>query len=167
MRTYWLSSGRTKRSEHLRMRLSSPVFDEGKFIPKRYTCDGEDINPPLTISDVPEDAKSLALIVDDPDAPAGLWVHWTVWNIDPETAEIVEDSVPVGATQGLTSSGKGGYHGPCPPDREHRYFFRLYALDTMLDLDRLQTGKDELKDAMHGHVLARAELMGRYDRHRQ
>jgi Raf kinase inhibitor-like YbhB/YbcL family protein len=148
------------------MKLSSSVFTNGENIPIRYTCDGEDVNPPLFISGVPEGARSLALVMDDPDAPAGLWVHWTVWNIDPRTVEIPEDSVPAGAEQGLTSSGRREYGGPCPPDREHRYFFRLYALDTKLDLDPLQTGKDELKEAIHGHVLAQAELMGRYDRPR-
>lgn len=161
------------------MRLVSKAFEEGDSIPMEYTCDGRDTHPALTISNVPGEAKSLALIVDDPDAPMGLWVHWVVWNISPDTREIQEGIVPLGAEQGLTSSGERKYHGPCPPtrsaslddvggpDREHRYFFRLYALDTRLDLDSLQTGKEELKDALHGHALAQAELMGRYARSSQ
>jgi Raf kinase inhibitor-like YbhB/YbcL family protein len=144
------------------MRLSSPAFEHEGTIPCRYACDGQGGHPPLLFSGIPEGAKSLALIMDDPDAPLGLWVHWTVWNIAPETREIGEGEVPAGASEGLTSAGRGGYRGPCPPDREHRYFLRLYALDTRLDLDVLQTGKEELKEAMHGHVVARAELMGRH-----
>jgi Raf kinase inhibitor-like YbhB/YbcL family protein len=146
------------------MEIQSSVFSNGGEIPQAYTCDGSDVNPPLYLLDVPKETKSLALIMDDPDAPMGLWVHWVMWNIDPETRHIAENSVPQGAREGLTSAGRGGYHGPCPPDREHRYFFRLYAVDTVLDLDVLQTGKEELKDALHGHVLAQAELMGVYGR---
>jgi len=115
--------------------ITSPVFENNGFIPKKYTCDGVDINPQLLIANVPSETKSLALIVDDPDAPAGTWVHWVVWNISPQTHEIKENSVPNGANQGLNDFRKRSYGGPCPPSGTHRYFFKLYALDTILTLD--------------------------------
>jgi len=145
------------------MKITSSAFEQNQSIPSKYTCDGENINPPLSVSGVPENAQSLALIFDDPDAPAGTWIHWVVWNIDPKTAEIPENSAPAEATEGTTSFGKPGYGGPCPPSGEHRYFFKLYALDTKLDLD-LSAGADRLEAAMKGHVLAEAELMGVYSR---
>jgi len=145
------------------MVISSPVFKNKGLMPVKYTCDGADVNPPLIISDVPEGAKSLVLIVDDPDAPAGTWVHWTVWNINPKTEEIAENSVPADSVEGITSFGKYGYGGPCPPSGAHRYFFKLYALDTALDLDKEAKAPD-IEEAMAGHVLAKAELMGKYSR---
>src|SRR3989344_873103 len=116
------------------MNLSSPAFEHHQPIPAKYTCDGENINPLLQFSDIPDSTKSLVLIMDDPDAPAGLWVHWTIWNIDPGTAEIAENSVPPGSIEGVTSFGKPGYGGPCPPSGTHRYFFKFFALDTKLDI---------------------------------
>lgn len=145
------------------LKITSPAFQEGEPIPQRYTCDGEDVNPPLEIASVPENAKSLVLIVDDPDAPVGTWNHWLVWNIDPTTAEIKEASLPEGAVLGTNDFGKPKYGGPCPPSGTHRYFFRIYALDTKVSL--LQGAKrDELDSAIAGHVIAQGQLIGRYSR---
>jgi len=143
------------------MKISSPAFAENSKIPKRYTCDGENTSPPLTVADVPEGAASLALIVDDPDAPGGNWVHWVVWRIDVGTREIKAGSLPAGAMQGVNSFGKNYYGGPCPPSGSHRYFFKLYALDRDLNLDPGAT-KTDLERAMKGHVVAEARTMGRY-----
>lgn len=145
------------------MQLFSPAFTHQSAIPSRYTCDGDDVNPPLEIAGVPAGTTSLALIVDDPDAPMGTWVHWTVWNIPPDTHTISQRSVPRGAVEGLTSFGKPGWGGPCPPSGTHRYFFKLYALDTVLNLDP-STDKAALERAMEGHVLVRSELIGLYQR---
>lgn len=150
------------------MKLESSVFEHEGTIPSKYTCDGENISPPLKISEVPEDAKGLVLIMDDPDVPRnlrpdGMWDHWLVWNIPPETAEIPEGQDPKGIV-GKNTRGTFGYRGPCPPDREHRYFFKLYALDTRLDLLAETTTKADLEETMQGHILEQAELMGRYNR---
>jgi Raf kinase inhibitor-like YbhB/YbcL family protein len=145
------------------MTILTPVFKNGGKIPSQYTCDGDNINPLLEISDVPAEAKSLALIMDDPDSPSGAWLHWSVWNIDPKTAQIPENSVPAGAVQGPTSFGEAGYGGPCPHSGTHRYFFRLYALDSELNLPA-GTGRSDLERALSGHILAQAELMGTYRR---
>ncbi|KAF0217904.1 MAG: PEBP family [Geobacteraceae bacterium] len=145
------------------LRISSPAFAEGGSIPVRYTCDGADVNPPLTIENVPEGARSLALVVDDPDAPMGMWVHWVVWNIDPQTKEIKESSVSAGASQGKNDWRRNSYGGPCPPSGTHRYFFKLYALDATLNLPQ-SAGKNELERAIQGHILAKAQLMGTYKR---
>ncbi len=147
----------------LSMKIQSPVFNHNESIPAKYTCDGENTNPPILISDVPESAQSLVLIVDDPDAPAGTWAHWTIWNIETKTAEIAENSVPVGAVEGKTSYNKPGFGGPCPPFGEHRYFFKLYALDSVLDLPA-STSKEDLEKEMDGHILEQAELIGLYKR---
>jgi Raf kinase inhibitor-like YbhB/YbcL family protein len=143
------------------MKVSSPAFGENSKIPAQYTCDGRDVSPPLTITGVPEGARSLALIVDDPDAPAGTWVHWVVWGIDPATREIKEGSLPKGAVQGVDSFRRNDYGGPCPPSGSHRYFFRLYALDGAVSLGPHAT-KGDLERAMKGHIVARAETMGKY-----
>ena len=143
--------------------ISSPVFKHNQMIPSKYTCDGEDVNPPLFIGNAPPEAKSLALIADDPDAPAGIWVHWVLWNIDPKTTEIGESSVPAGAHQGTTDFRMQRYGGPCPPSGTHRYFFKLYALDTAIDPGKGAT-KAGLERAMKGHVIAQAELIGLYKR---
>lgn len=143
--------------------ITSPAFVHKTAIPARYTCDGLDINPPLTFDAVPDGAKSLALIVDDPDAPAGMWVHWVVWNIPPHVREIKENRLPAGVTQGLNDWKRNRYGGPCPPSGTHRYFFKIYALDTTLNLP-LSTKKDELEHAMRGHIIAQSELMGTYRR---
>ncbi|NIS37828.1 YbhB/YbcL family Raf kinase inhibitor-like protein [Candidatus Saccharibacteria bacterium] len=142
------------------MRLTSPEFKHVEAIPQKFTCDGEDINPILLIADIPDKAKSLALVVDDPDAPAGTWVHWVVFNI-PITERIEEDSVP--GTQGINNFNKVNYGGPCPPSGTHRYFFHIYALDDELDLQEGVT-KQELEAAMQGHMLDKAELIGLYSR---
>lgn len=145
------------------MKILSPAFEHMGAIPSKYTCDGEDINPLLKFEEVPRGTESLVLIVYDPDAPAGLWAHWLVWNIEPNTKEIKENSAPQGAVQGLTNFGQSCYGGPCPPDREHRYFFKLYALDCGLSLDKNSKKKD-LEEAMRGHIIAQAELVGLYKR---
>jgi Raf kinase inhibitor-like YbhB/YbcL family protein len=145
------------------VKISSSAFDHKELIPVKYTCDGMDMNPPLTIQNIPPEAKSLALIVDDPDAPRGMWVHWVVWNIDPGTKEIKENSVPAGAKQGMNDFGKSDYGGPCPPSGTHRYFFKLYALDTTLNLGP-DTTKATLEAAMKGHIIAQAETIGLYKR---
>lgn len=138
--------------------VKSSVFEKNKLIPSKYTCDGENINPPLTVEGVPEKAKSLALIIEDPDAPAGLFIHWLIWNL-PVAGTIEEHSAP--GTEGLNSSKKRGYSGPCPPSGTHRYFFKVYALDTKLNVATLSE-KEDVETAMQGHILAQGELMGLY-----
>jgi Raf kinase inhibitor-like YbhB/YbcL family protein len=145
------------------LQIVSPAFRLNELIPKKYTCDGKDVNPPLLIESIPSGAKSLALIVDDPDAPVGTWVHWVVWNISPGTREIKEDSVPKGAEQGVNDFRKNDYGGPCPPSGTHRYFFKLYSLDTVLNLSS-KAKKSDLERAMKGHILEKAELVGLYRR---
>lgn len=145
------------------MKIISSEFKNNEKIPSNYTCEGEDVNPPLEFVDVPEDAKSLALIVDDPDAPGKTWVHWVVFNIPPETEEIDEDTVPDDAILGRTDFGNKSYGGPCPPSGTHRYFFKLYALDAMLDLDS-GASKQEVLDAMNGRIIEKAELVGIFAR---
>lgn len=142
------------------MKMTSPAFQNNEKIPRKYTCDGDDVNPTLRIEDVPEGTASLALIVDDPDAPAGTWVHWVVYDI-PVTDEIAENSVP--GKQGMNDFKKKDYGGPCPPSGTHRYFFKLYALDARLDRDEGLT-KEQLIGAMQGHILDQAELIGLYER---
>ena len=150
------------------MEIKSQAFGQGGPIPARYTCDGQDISPPLSWSGAPAGTKSFALIADDPDAPAGTWVHWVVWNI-PAGANALEENVPEkdtlpnGARQGTTDFGRIGYGGPCPPSGTHRYYFKLHALDATLNLTRSTTKKD-LEKAMQGHVLAQADWMGTYTR---
>ena len=146
-----------------KMKIHTPAFEDGAIIPRKYTCDGADVNPPLLIEGVPNTAQSLVLIVDDPDAPRGTWNHWLLWNIDPTTKEIKENTVPRHAVQGTTDFGTAKYGGPCPPSGTHRYFFRLYALDTKLNLP--QGGKRaDLDKAMQKHAIDQAVLMGRYSR---
>jgi Raf kinase inhibitor-like YbhB/YbcL family protein len=152
-----------ERKKMTELKITSPAFVTNGYIPARYTCDGTDINPPLEIAHVPAEAKSLALIVDDPDAPIGMWVHWVAWNIDPATREIAEDTVPHAATQGKNDWKRNGYGGPCPPSGVHRYFFKLYALDTKLNLGA-GTTKTGLEKAMQGHILAKADMIGLYKR---
>ncbi|HJV66270.1 MAG TPA: YbhB/YbcL family Raf kinase inhibitor-like protein [Geomonas sp.] len=143
------------------MNLTSPDFQNGKPIPVKFSCKGDDVNPPLVIEGVPAEAKSLALIMDDPDAPAGTWVHWVMWNVDPATSQIARASVPAGAQQGTNSWKRNNYGGPCPPSGTHRYFFKLYALKERLNLPHSTTSK-ELEHAMQGKVLASCELMGTF-----
>ncbi|MBF0559307.1 MAG: YbhB/YbcL family Raf kinase inhibitor-like protein [Nitrospirae bacterium] len=143
--------------------LSSTAFQNNGSIPSKYTCDGSDINPPLAIENIPSGTKSLALIVDDPDAPMGTWVHWLVWNIAPNTNVIKENDVPKGALLGLNDFRKQPYGGPCPPSGTHRYFFKLYALDTTLGLPA-GAKKADIEKAMKGHVLAQTQIIGLYKR---
>lgn len=145
------------------MRLVSKVFQNNGPIPAKYTCDGENVNPPLLISDVPEEAKSLVLIVDDPDAPNGVWTHWLVWNINTGLHEIKENEIPDEGVEGTTSFNKVGYGAPCPPHGSHRYFFKLYALNEFLAL-KPGAHKKDLENAMRGKVLDYAELIGVYKR---
>jgi hypothetical protein len=142
--------------------ITSPAFENNKFIPTKYTCDGEDVNPPLDIKGIPEETKSLVLIIDDPDAPMGTWDHWIVWNI-PSTNKIEENTVP--GVEGLNDFRKHSYGGPCPPSGTHRYFFKVYALDTKLALGSNSRKKD-VEMAMKGHILAKGELVGLYSRRR-
>lgn len=145
------------------MKVTSPAFKNNSKIPSKYTCDGENINPPLSFSNVPENAKSLALIVDDPDAPMGTWVHWVVFNIDPKIDEVSENNQPKGGIEGITSFGKTGYGGPCPPSGSHRYFFKLYAVSKVLSLAS-NADKPALEEAMKDNVLDKAEIIGLYSR---
>lgn len=145
------------------MQIISPAFKDNDSIPAKYTCDGQNINPPLEFFDVPPGAKSLTLTMEDPDAPMGTFIHWVVWNIDPSTKEIYEHSIPANAMQGITSKGKPGYAGPCPPKGTHRYFFKVYALNATLDLPG-NTDKKMLEEAMKNHIIAKGELVGLYDR---
>jgi len=145
------------------MKISSSAFANNSFIPSKYTCDGQDINPSLKIENVPAEAKSLVLIVDDPDAPMGTWVHWTVWNINPETTEILENSLPKEAVEGMTDFGKPGYGGPCPPSGTHRYFFKIYALDRILALEK-GSSLEKLGEEMKDHILDKTQLIGLYQR---
>ncbi len=150
------------------MKITSTAFEEGDLIPRQYTCDGEDISPPLEWADFPEGTQSLALICDDPDAPSGTWVHWVLFNIPAGTSRLPEgfpgeEELPDGTRQGRNDFRRIGYGGPCPPGGTHRYYFKLYALDAFLDEDPGIT-RDELLEAMEGHILVKSELMGRYRR---
>ena len=140
------------------MKLTSPEFENGNMIPRKFTCEGDNIHPTLIIEDIPTGTKSLALIVDDPDAPMGTWVHWVSFNI-PVVSQIDEDSIP--GKQGINDFGRKDYGGPCPPSGTHRYFFKLYALDNVLDLNE-GINKEALEDAVEGHILDKAELIGLY-----
>jgi hypothetical protein len=154
-------TGCTNNNEVNVMKLTSPVFENNGMIPARYTCQGEDVSPPLEIKEVPENTQSLALIVDDPDAPSGTWVHWVVWDIPTDKVAINEDEVL--GKQGKNDFGKLDYGGPCPPSGTHRYFFRLYALDFVPDLEEGVT-KDELMQVIEGHTIEKTELVGKYSK---
>jgi Raf kinase inhibitor-like YbhB/YbcL family protein len=149
--------------------IKTKAFLEGEMIPTKYTCDGDDVSPGLTWTGAPEATQSLTLIADDPDAPVGTWTHWIIWNIPPETAALFdgvpkENTLKDGARQGYNDFKRIGYGGPCPPPgKPHRYFFRLYAMDSKLDA-KAGVSRNELERAMKGHVLAQAELMGKYGR---
>jgi Raf kinase inhibitor-like YbhB/YbcL family protein len=146
-----------------KLSVMSPTFENNQLIPAKYTCDGDNVNPPLAIDGVPEGTKTLALIVDDPDAPMGTWDHWIVWNIPATTSKIAENTVP--GTEGMNDSRRRSYGGPCPPSGTHRYFFKVYALDVKLDLSPAARKRD-VEKAMQGHVLAKGELVGLYRRSR-
>jgi Raf kinase inhibitor-like YbhB/YbcL family protein len=158
-------------STAMALSLTSPAFSPGEKIPSRYTCEGEDVSPPLVISGVPDGAKSLVLIIDDPDAPDPkapkvIWTHWLLYNLPPDSAVLAEDAsrkgLPKGAVTGMSDRKETSYHGPCPPIGRHRYFHKLYALDRLLPAKPLTKG--ELEAAMQGHVLAEASLMGTYQK---
>lgn len=162
-------AGAPKEGAAMTIKLTSTAFEEGATIPKVHTCDAKDVSPPLMWSNVPEGAKSIALICDDPDAPMGTWVHWVLYDLPADSTGLPE-GVPMagtldnGAKQGITDFKKVGYGGPCPPSgKPHRYFFKLYALDKKLDLEPGMKKSDVLK-AMEGHVLAEGQLMGTYGR---
>ena len=150
------------------MKLTSPAFDEGGMIPEKYTCDGTDLSPPLKWDSIPEETKSLALICDDPDAPMGTWVHWVYYDI-PSAAQGVPENIgandrpEIGGIQGINDFRRIGYGGPCPPGGTHRYYFKLYALDTLLNLSPGSTKKQVLK-AMENHIIGHVQLMGTYRR---
>lgn len=150
------------------MKLTSKAFDTKDMIPPQFTCDGEDISPPLTWSPPPTDTQSLALICDDPDAPKKTWVHWVVYNLPPSTCSLSEaipegSKISGGGLQGINDFQKLSYGGPCPPGGTHRYFFKIYALDKMLELAP-GAAKTEVEAAMSGHIIDRGELMGYYSR---
>ena len=146
-----------------KMKISSPSFQEGGAIPDKFSKSGQNVNPALKIEGAPADAKSLLLIVEDPDAPVGLFTHWLAWNIDPKTTEIAENSVPKGAVQGTNDFPGSGYDGPQPPSGTHRYYFKIFALDRTLDVKSGAKRRD-IDAAMRGHVIGQGELMGRYSK---
>jgi Raf kinase inhibitor-like YbhB/YbcL family protein len=152
----------------MEIKITSSTFEDGGMIPAKYTCDGADVSPPLQWDTVPEGTRSIALICDDPDAPMGTWVHWVLFNLHAETNELAEDIpadkiLPDGAKQGVSDFGRIGYGGPCPPSGTHRYFFKIYALDTELGLEA-GANKRQLLKAMEGHILAQGQLIGKYKR---
>jgi len=152
----------------MEIKITSPAFEDGGLIPAKYTCDGADISPPLQWGAVPEGTRSIALISDDPDAPVGTWVHWVLFNLPAEAAELAENippekTLPNGASQGVSDFGRIGYGGPAPPSGTHRYFFKIYALDTQIDLAP-GADKARLLKAMQGHILAQGQLIGKYSR---
>ena len=155
--------------EHkMKLKIESPAFKDGGLIPSKYTCDGENISPPLRWTNAPIETKTFALITDDPDAPVGDWVHWVIYNIPSGTQELKECAsskklLPKEAIEGMTDFRKTGYGGPCPPSGTHRYFFKLYALDIVLHLPEAAT-KKQLLDAMQGHILFQVVLIGKYGR---
>lgn len=145
------------------MLISSPAFEQNETIPSKYTCDGENISPPLKFISVPEAAQSLVLIFDDPDSPSGNWLHWLLVNIEPNITSIQEGVAPSGAKQGVNGFGELGYGGPCPASGTHRYFFRVFALDKKLEVPTSFT-REEVEQMMSGHIIAQAELIGQYSR---
>ena len=149
------------------MRLTSKAFADSSIIPSIYTCEGKSISPPLEFHDVPKNAKSLVLLMEDPDVPSSvrvdkMWDHWVVFNIPPRTKQFTEHATPPGV-QGKNTDGQNKYYPPCPPDREHRYFFKLYALDKILDL-HAGASKKEVEQAMKGHILSQTHLVGKYEK---
>jgi Raf kinase inhibitor-like YbhB/YbcL family protein len=147
------------------IKISSPSFTVGGLIPTDFTCDGTDINPEIDLADIPADAKSLVLIVDDPDSVGGNWTHWLAFNLDPKTVRIGQDSKPAGTNFGLNDFKEVSYRGPCPPSGSHRYFFRIFALDKELDLGD-GAKRDEVEQAMTGHILDQGEFYGSYQRNK-
>lgn len=162
------SDSQVQGDKTMAIKVTSSAFSNEGMIPPKYTCDGEDISPPLAWDDIPAGTKSISLISDDPDAPVGTWVHWVMWNIPADKKGLAEnvspdESLADGSMQGITDFKRPGYGGPCPPSGTHRYYFKVYALDTNLELGKTTTKKDLLK-AMEGHILAQGQLMGKYKR---
>ncbi len=152
----------------MEIKITSSAFEQGNLIPAKYTCDGADVSPPLRWEGIPEGTKSIALINDDPDAPMGTWVHWVLFNLPADIKELAENIPPEEtllneAKQGISDFGRIGYGGPCPPSGTHRYFFKIYALDTELSLES-GANKHQLLKAMEGHILGQGELIGKYKR---
>jgi len=155
-------------AEKMEIKITSPAFDDGGLIPSKYTCDGADISPPLQWQPAPEGTRSIALICDDPDAPMGTWVHWVLFNLPADTTELAENippdkTLPNAARQGTNDFRRIGYGGPCPPSGTHRYFFKIYALDTQIDLSP-GADKRQLLKAVDGHILGKGQLVGKYSR---
>ena len=146
------------------MNIKSPAFNNGESVPQQYTCEGPNINPPLQFTDVPAEAKSLVLIVEDPDADAKPWVHWLVYNIPPQCGGFPEGQIAEGAQQGLCNGNTFGYEGPCPPENEHAYLFKLYALDMTLDIAPEDSNRKNILQRIEGHVIAEALLTGKYQK---
>ncbi len=152
----------------MEIKITSSAFEDGGLIPAKYTCDGADVSPPLQWDAVPEGTKSIALICDDPDAPMGTWVHWVLFNLPSDAKELAEnipteETLPNGAKQGVNDFGRVGYGGPCPPGGTHRYFFKIYALDTEVGLEA-GADKRRLLKTMEGHILGQGQLIGKYKR---
>jgi len=157
-----------QKDNKMEIKLTSAAFKEGQPIPRQYTCDGLNVSPPLEWTGVPKTAKTVAIVADDPDAPAGTWVHWVVYDLAAENISLVENLPPTenlkaGGFQGTNDSRKIGYGGPCPPSGTHRYFFKIYAVDSELPLKAGAT-KAEVEKAMEGHIVAQGQLMGTYSR---
>ncbi len=158
----------TSKNKTMEIKIKSLAFEEGGNIPKKYACDGDNVSPPLSWTKGPSGTKSYAIITDDPDAPSKTWVHWVIYNIGPDMTELTEavpnnNKLTNAALQGMNDSKKIGYSGPCPPSGSHRYYFKIYALDTMLEFTGDAT-KDKLLDGMKGHILAQGQLMGKYSK---
>lgn len=164
----YAGSNHSKKEDEMTIKMSSTAFKEGEMIPRKYTCTGEDISPPLKFENIPEGTRSLVLICEDPDAPVGIWVHWVLFDLPPDTSTLpekipAEKKLENGAVHGINDFKKVGYGGPCPPSGTHRYFFKVSALDRKLELKPLSTQK-EVVEAMKGYVLAEGQLMGRFQR---
>jgi Raf kinase inhibitor-like YbhB/YbcL family protein len=154
----------------MEIKLQSTAFEDGELIPSKYTCDGKNISPPLKWENIPEETQSIAIICDDPDAPMGIWVHWIIFNLPPETSRLEEnfpddETFPDGTRQGINDFGAVGYGGPCPPAGSHRYFFKIYALDMLVSLVTV-VDKQTLLETIDGHIIAHGQLIGRYHRKR-
>ena len=168
IKTAWTTGTPKEGGQMMEIKITSSAFENNGLIPAKYTCDGKDISPPLKWDAVPGGTKSIALICDDPDAPMGIFIHWVLFNLPSGTAELTENVprdkvLPNGAKQGMTDFGRIGYGGPCPPSGTHRYFFKLYVLDTELKLEP-GVNKGQLLKAMEGHILAQGQLIGKYKR---
>lgn len=146
------------------MQITSSAFQDNDPLPAKYTVDGDNVNPPLTFSEVPASAKSLALVLEDPDSPSGMFAHWIVYDIAPATLQIMEGALPINAVEGKNDHGEKDYYGPAPPSGTHRYVFKLFALDTTLDQPPDEETREVLYGAMHGHILESASITGTYSR---